>query len=83
MNLTNQFLIAMPSLGDPNFSQSVTYVCAHSEDGAMGIVINKPLDLSLRQLYDHMQLEASDGARNDAPGCSWRTRGDKAWFCIA
>jgi putative transcriptional regulator len=56
MNYTNQFLIAMPSLGDANFSQSVTYVCAHSEDGAMGLVINKPLDLTLVDLFAHMEM---------------------------
>ncbi|MCG8380449.1 MAG: YqgE/AlgH family protein, partial [Proteobacteria bacterium] len=44
-NLTNQFLIAMPSLKDPNFERTVTYICAHNEEGAMGIVINKPLDI--------------------------------------
>ena len=37
-DLTNQFLIAMPTMVDPNFSRSVTYVCAHNDDGAMGIV---------------------------------------------
>ena len=42
MDLTNQFLIAMPSLADPNFHRTVTLMCAHSEDGAMGIVINRP-----------------------------------------
>ena len=39
LNLTNQFLIAMPGMHDPNFQQTVTLVCAHNEDGAMGIVI--------------------------------------------
>ena len=42
INLTNQFLIAMPGMADPRFSRSVVYVCAHSEDGAMGIIVNKP-----------------------------------------
>ena len=41
--LTNQFLIAMPSLADPNFQQSVTYICEHSQKGALGIVINRPI----------------------------------------
>ncbi|MCF7994191.1 MAG: YqgE/AlgH family protein, partial [Chromatiaceae bacterium] len=40
--LTNHFLIAMPGLQDPNFSRTVTYVCEHSKEGAMGIVINRP-----------------------------------------
>jgi putative transcriptional regulator len=57
-NLTNQFLIAMPGLLDPNFHQTVTYICAHNEDGAMGIVINRPLDLALGEVLSQMNLEA-------------------------
>ena len=60
MDLTNQFLIAMPSLADPNFSRTVTYLCAHNEDGAMGIVINRPLDLNLGEVLDHMDIRATD-----------------------
>ena len=45
--LNDQFLIAMPSLADPNFYRTVTYMCAHNEEGAMGIVINRPLQLNL------------------------------------
>ena len=41
LNLTNQFLIAMPGLADPNFQKTVTFVCAHSDEGAMGIIINR------------------------------------------
>jgi putative transcriptional regulator len=57
-NLTNQFLIAMPSLADPNFSHTVAYVCAHNEDGAMGIVINRPLDMALGEVLRQMELES-------------------------
>jgi len=59
-NLTNQFLIAMPSLADPNFSQTVTYICAHNEDGAMGIVINRQLDMSLGEVFQQMDLHSDD-----------------------
>lgn len=53
--LTGQLLIAMPAMADPRFSQSVIYLCAHTADGAMGIVVNRPLqkpsfDDLLRQL---------------------------------
>jgi putative transcriptional regulator len=41
--LTNQFLIAMPGLEDPNFFHSVTYICEHNADGALGLVVNRPL----------------------------------------
>ena len=58
MNLTHQFLIAMPALADPNFHRTVTYVCHHDEDGAMGIVINRPLDLNLGEMFDHMDIDA-------------------------
>jgi putative transcriptional regulator len=57
-DLTNQFLIAMPSLEDMNFSQTVTNICEHTQEGAMGIVVNRPTNL---QLYDILeQLEIND-----------------------
>ena len=46
-SLTNHFLIAMPGLQDPNFSRTVTYVCEHTDQGAMGIVINRPTEVTL------------------------------------
>ena len=52
----NQFLIAMPGLADPNFHQTVTYICEHDEGGAMGIVINRPLNLTLDELLKHLQI---------------------------
>lgn len=55
--LTNQFLIAMPGLKDPNFHQTVTYICAHNDDGAMGIVINRPLELALGDVLAQMDLQ--------------------------
>ena len=55
-HLANQFLIAMPSLADPNFSQTVTYMCDHNEDGAMGLVINRPLDLDIDALLSHLEI---------------------------
>ena len=58
LSLTNQFLIAMPSLADPHFSQSVTYICEHNQDGALGIVINHPLDIQLGEVLQHMNIEA-------------------------
>ncbi len=64
MDLTNQFLIAMPSLQDPNFHRTVTYLCAHNDEGAMGIVINRPLDLKLGEVLDHMSIEVANDAVN-------------------
>ncbi|MCG6396381.1 YqgE/AlgH family protein, partial [Vibrio alginolyticus] len=44
MNLQHHILIAMPSLDDPYFARSVVYLCEHNENGAMGLVINKPIE---------------------------------------
>jgi putative transcriptional regulator len=66
-NLTNQFLIAMPGLMDPNFHQTVTYICAHNEDGAMGIVINRPLDLALGDVLAQMDLKACSDSVEKMP----------------
>jgi len=55
-SLKNHFLLAMPNLPDDQFSQSLTYICDHSDDGAMGIVINKPLQLNLAKLLDHIDI---------------------------
>jgi putative transcriptional regulator len=59
-SLKNQFLIAMPGLEDPNFSRTVTYICDHSEEGAMGIVINRPTELHLSDVLEHMGIAAAD-----------------------
>lgn len=64
MDLTNQFLIAMPTLRDPNFHRTVTYLCAHNQDGAMGIIINRPLGLGLGEILKHMDMEVRDPAVN-------------------
>ncbi|MBN2885248.1 MAG: YqgE/AlgH family protein [Chromatiaceae bacterium] len=55
-SLTNHFLIAMPGLQDPNFARTVTYVCEHTEHGAMGIVINRPLDVTLGELFSQLEI---------------------------
>lgn len=59
-NLTNHFLIAMPGLNDPNFFHSVTYICEHNENGAMGIVINRPMEFALADIFHHMHIETDD-----------------------
>jgi len=59
-DLTNHFLIAMPTLADPNFFHTVTYLCEHNQEGAMGLVINRPLDLQFQELLEHLGLETDD-----------------------
>lgn len=66
-SLTNHFLIAMPGLQDPNFSRTVTYICEHSSEGAMGIVINRPMDLHLGEVLDQLDIAAEAGQISDLP----------------
>jgi len=66
-NLTNHFLIAMPALADPNFVHTVTYICEHNEEGAMGIVISRPTDLTLGEVLDHLEIAPSDSADVSVP----------------
>lgn len=65
-NLTNHFLIAMPGMEDRFFSRSVVYVCEHSAKGALGLVVNKPGDVTLSDLFEQLDLplpSAGMGAR--------------------
>ena len=59
ISLRNHFLVAMPGLHDPNFAHSVSYLCDHTSEGAMGIVINRPLDLSWHDIFDHLDIDDS------------------------
>ena len=64
-DLTGQLLIAMPGMGDPRFDHSVVYLCAHSEQGAMGLMINKPApSVSLGDMLERLEIENSAGARH-------------------
>lgn len=66
-SLANQLLIAMPGMADPNFSTTVTLICEHSSDGALGIVINRPLDLDLGGLFKQLDAENSNSAASRDP----------------
>ncbi len=57
--LRDHFLLAMPGLSEGIFSHSITYICEHGESGAMGIVINQPLDLSMAEIFEHLQISTS------------------------
>lgn len=56
VNLTHHFLIAMPAMVDPNFARTLTYICEHNENGALGIVINRPLDMTLETLFERIDI---------------------------
>lgn len=66
-NLTNHFLIAMPGLQDDLFKQSVVYLCEHGPRGALGLVINKPCDISLKNLFDKIDLPLARDDLAQAP----------------
>lgn len=56
LQLTNHFLIAMPGLHDPNFFHTVTYICEHNPQGAMGVIVNRPTDLTLADLGEQLNI---------------------------
>ena len=57
VNLTGHLLIAMPGMSDPFFSKSVTFICTHNQDGAMGVMINRPTDLSYETLFEKIKVD--------------------------
>ncbi|WP_370980734.1 YqgE/AlgH family protein [Agaribacterium sp. ZY112] len=63
-DLSNQFLIAMPGLEDSLFNHTVTYICDHNEHGAMGLIINQPLGISLTDVFEQLQLPCSPAIGN-------------------
>src|SRR5690554_2572695 len=63
-DLTNSFLIAMPGLTDPFFARTVTYLCQHGPEGALGIIINRPSDLTLGEVMQQMDIDV----RNETIG---------------
>jgi putative transcriptional regulator len=58
--LTGHLLIAMPAMADPNFTRTVTYICEHNDQGALGIVINRPLQMELAEVFEQLSLETRD-----------------------
>ena len=65
--LANHFLIAMPGLQDPNFSRTVTYICEHTDQGAMGIVINRPMEIRLGEVLEQLDIASDDPQVLDTP----------------
>ena len=62
LNLANHFLIAMPAMQDPVFGGTVVYVCEHNENGVLGVVINKPTDMTMEVLFDRIDLKLAAGS---------------------
>ena len=60
VSLTHHFLIAMPSMADPHFAHTLIYICEHNDQGALGIVVNKPIDMTLSTLFEQINVPLAD-----------------------
>lgn len=67
INLTHHFLIAMPAMANTCFSKTLTYICDHNEQGALGIVINRTIDLTLESLFDQLEIPYKNSHRKGLP----------------
>src|SRR5687767_7902229 len=67
INLTHHFLIAMPNMADPHCSRSLTYICEHNDQGALGLVVNRPIDMTLQALFERLSLTMRRGPFADSP----------------
>jgi len=66
-NFTDHFLIAMPKMMDPNFAGTLTYICDHGEQGALGVVVNRPIELNLDSLFSQIGLDLIDEQLKQEP----------------
>ena len=66
-SLSSQLLIAMPGMADPNFNSTVTLICEHNAEGALGIVINRPMNLNLAGLLEQLSLDLVDQSATNSP----------------
>ncbi len=80
--LTNQLLIAMPGMADPNFSTTVTLICEHNDDGALGIIINRPLNLKLSGLFEQLSVDDADPETASSPVMSGGPVGTERGFVL-
>ncbi|THF63847.1 YqgE/AlgH family protein [Pseudothauera nasutitermitis] len=55
-NLTHHFLIAMPGMADPNFARTLTYIAEHTDHGALGVIVNRPIDMTLGALFERIEV---------------------------
>ncbi len=66
-NLSNNFLVAAPSMRDPHFANTVIYICEHGQNGALGIIITRPLDMTLLNLFEKIEMESPDSPLRHVP----------------
>lgn len=67
VNLTNHFLIAMPAMADPHFARALTLICEHNPQGALGVVVNRPTDMTLGTLFDQVEISLDDRSVGGLP----------------
>jgi putative transcriptional regulator len=67
VNLTRHFLIAMPNMVDPHFAKSLTFICEHNDQGALGLVVNRPLDMTLGTLLAQVSIPVSADVHSALP----------------
>ncbi|MDR2031086.1 MAG: YqgE/AlgH family protein [Azoarcus sp.] len=56
-NFAHHFLVAMPHMADPHFARTLTYIAEHNEQGALGVIVNRPLDMTLGTLFERVDLQ--------------------------
>lgn len=67
VNLTNHFLIAMPNMDDPYFAKSLTYICEHNEQGALGVVVNRPTGMTIGTLFEQVEIPLTNNELSQRP----------------
>ena len=67
VNLTDHFLIAMPAMSDPYFSRTLVYIAEHNEQGALGVIVNRPIDMNLATLFEKIEVPLEADGFADLP----------------
>lgn len=67
INLTGHFLIAMPKMADMRFSRTLTYICEHNEQGALGVIVNRPIEMKMAELFSQIGTSLSSSDRAEQP----------------
>jgi len=71
-NLTHHFLIAMPAMQEGVFAGTLTYICEHNENGALGIVVNRPISLTMGEMFDQVNIRLTPAKAREVAGVFWR-----------
>jgi putative transcriptional regulator len=67
VNLTRHFLIAMPAMTDPHFAKTLTFICEHNDQGALGVIVNRPIDMTLHALLRQIEIGKPAAACKTVP----------------